>query len=153
MTERMQTLKFKRLRPDAILPRRWSEDSVGWDVHAYTRSESRRSNILIPQRNTRNIPTGLLIEPPPGYFVMVCTRSGMAINSHFVTNAPGIIDPDYRGELKILIYNGSLENLWIEHEQRIAQIFLLPVVPMEVVEVSDLTPTPRGQSGFGSTGI
>lgn len=149
----MIELRFKRLHPEAILPRRWSPLSVGWDVHAHLISESNRPNkcILAP-RSTRNVSTGLLIEPPAGYFVMVCSRSGLADKSIFVTNAPGIIDPDYRGELKVLMYNGSHETYFVSHQDRIAQLVLVPMTDLQIVEVEHLTPTERGDSGFGSTG-
>lgn len=146
-------LKFKKLHPDVILPKSWTSASVGYDIHAFAISEtSRRNKILLPPRNTRNIPTGLLIEPPPGYFVMVCSRSGLASQSVVVANAPGIIDPDYRGELRVLLYNGGLESHYIEHEMRIAQLFLMPVIPLDCVEVEELSQTERGDQGFGSTG-
>src|SRR5687768_9205745 len=100
----MIELKFKRLHLEARLPRNWSAESVGYDVHAHLISETgRMSKTLIPPNNVRNIPTGLLIEPPPGHFVMVCSRSGLTKDfSLMVANAPGIIDPDYRGELRVL---------------------------------------------------
>lgn len=149
----MIELKFKRMFADVQLPRRATPGSVGWDVYAYLISETgRRSKRNIAPRTTLNMKTGLLIEPPPDHFVMVCSRSGLASHSVIVMNAPGIIDPDYRGELQALLYNGSYETQWIEHGDRIAQLFLMPVVPMRVVDVDDLTSTERGGSGFGSTG-
>lgn len=149
----MIELKFKRLYPDAILPKRWSEASVGWDVHAYLKTtEGRPSHKIIPTHDTFNVPTGLLIEPPPGFFVMVCSRSGLAKNSVFVGNAPGIIDPDYRGEVRVLVHNSSFQYHRVEHEDRIAQLVLVPVTPIVVVEVDALTATGRGGAGFGSTG-
>jgi dUTP pyrophosphatase len=149
----MFRIGFKKLHPEAILPRRWSDEAVGWDVHAHLISESGRPNTaLIPVRNTRPIPTGLLIEPPPGFMVLVLSRSGLALKSIFVGNQPGLIDPDYRGELKVLLYNGGLEGYHIRHQERIAQIALFPVTPTIVVELQQLTPTRRGDAGFGSTG-
>lgn len=149
----MTELRFKRLHEDAILPRRWSDDAVGWDVHAHLISESGRPNkCIVAPNSTRNVPTGLLIEPPPGYFVMVCSRSGLASKSIVVMNAPGIVDPDYRGELRVLVYNGSHETYYVQHQERIAQLFLVPVTPMTVIEMDELSPTDRGGAGFGSTG-
>src|SRR5258706_9935436 len=150
---RLVTLKLQRIYPTAIIPRRWSPESVGWDLHAYIVTEGGRSNkILIPPNATRNIPTGLNIEPPAGHFLMVCSRSGVGKDSILVANAPGIIDPDYRGEIKVLLYNGSYQNHWVEHEQRIAQLVSLPVVNMTINVVEKLTTTLRGDKGFGSTG-
>lgn len=149
----MIELRFKRLHDEVILPRRWSDDAVGWDVHAHLISETgQRNKAIVAPRSTKNVPTGLLIEPPPGHFVMVCSRSGLAKSSIMVANAPGIIDPDYRGELRILLYNGSHETYYVQHQERIAQLFLVPVTEMTVVEVKELSETGRGESGFGSTG-
>lgn len=149
----MITLKFKKLHEEALLPKAWTPGSVGLDVHAHILSETGKPNtILVPPRNTRNVPTGLLIEPPAGHFVMVCSRSGLAAKSIIVMNAPGIIDPDYRGELRVLIYNGGLESHYVQHGDRIAQLFLMPVVSATVIEVKELSSTERGDKGFGSTG-
>ena len=149
----MTELRFKRLHGDVTLPRRWSDDAVGWDIHAFLMTESGRTKSeILPPNTTRNVSTGLLIEPPPGYFVMVCSRSGLAKRSIVVMNAPGIIDPDYRGELRVLLYNGGHQTQWIQHQERIAQLFLVPVTKMTVLEVEALSETERGESGMGSTG-
>lgn len=149
----MVKLKFKKLHPDAILPHRGTEGSVGWDVHAYIISETGRpEKKLIGPGRTMNISTGLLIEPPEGYFVMVCSRSGLAKNSVFVGNAPGIIDPDYRGEVRVLVHNSGYEYCTIHHEDRIGQLVVVPVIPISVVETDVLSETGRGEAGFGSTG-
>lgn len=146
-------LKFKKLHPDAIVPRRWSAGAIGWDVHAHSLGDGDRPRkILVPPRTTRKIPTGLLIEPPAGHFVLVTTRSGLGLRSIVVSNSPGIIDPDYRGELFVLLLNNSHETCWIEHQERIAQLFLLPVCTMAVQEVQALSATERGGAGLGSTG-
>lgn len=150
MTEQ---LRFKKLHPEAILPRRWSDDAVGWDVHAHLITDTgKRNTLLLPPRTTRNIATGLMIEPPKMHFVMVCSRSGLSSKSIVVANAPGIVDPDYRGELRILLFNGSYESYYIRHQERVAQLFLMPVIPMECIEVTELSESPRGENGFGSTG-
>lgn len=149
----MITLKFKKLHEEAILPKSWTKGSVGLDIHAFVMSETnRRNTVLIPPRNTRNISTGLLIEPPPGHFIMVCSRSGLASQSVWVANAPGIIDPDYRGEVRVLLYNGGLESHYVKHGDRIAQLFLMPVIAGTCIEVKELSQTERGERGFGSTG-
>lgn len=149
----MIELRFKKLHHEAILPRRFTEGAVGWDIHAQLVGENGRPvKCIIPPRSTRNLPTGLLIEPPEGYFVLVCSRSGMAEGSIFVANSPGIIDPDYRGEVKVLLYNGGYENHWVQHQDRIAQLVLIPVTPLTIVEVETLSPTSRGEAGIGSTG-
>lgn len=150
----MLTIKFRRLHPDAKLPKRWSDEAVGLDIYAHLRTEEgRANNMVLPPRNTRNVPTGLQIETPPGHFCLVCSRSGLAKLSIFVTNGPGIIDPDYRGELQVLLYNGSHETQWIKDGDRIAQLVTLPaLLAIEAVAVEELSESGRGESGFGSTG-
>jgi dUTP pyrophosphatase len=82
------------------------------------------------------------------------SRSGLAKNGVFVANAPGIVDPDYSGELIILLYNGSYETHYVAHEHRIAQLILTPIWPCAIGEL-DILPPPvgRGDRGFGSTGL
>lgn len=149
----MLEMKFKPAVGNALLPRRYSDGAVGYDLHAHLLSETGRPiKQLIPPNSTRNIRTGLLIEPPPGHFVMVCSRSGLAKRSVFVANGPGIIDPDYRGEVMVLLYNGSHESYWVQHEDRIAQLVVVPVTPISVEWTMKLSETSRGEAGFGSTG-
>jgi dUTP pyrophosphatase len=132
--------------------------AVGSDLHAFLLDESGRGRrLILPPRNTRAIPTGLLIEPPPPdsntvWTATVFSRSGLALKNIWVANAPGLIDPDYRGELKVLLYNGGLETQYIEHEQRIAQLVILQVAYVGFIEVEELTKTERDTRGMGSTG-
>jgi dUTP pyrophosphatase len=149
----MSSIKFKKLHPGASIPRRHSELAIGLDLHAFCLDTNGRTNhVIVAPHSTRTIPTGIAIEPIDCY-VFVCSRSGLASKSLFVANAPGIIDPDYRGEIKVLLFNGGHETAYIRHEDRIAQ--LIPFqhsFPIETEEVEELTPTERGTSGFGSTG-
>ena len=149
------TLLIKRKHPDAKLPYRGTENSVGLDLHACLVSETGRPNtILIPPKATRAVPTGLVVSPPEGFALFVCSRSGLAkSNSLFVTNAPGVIDPDYRGEIMVLLYNGGHESYYVRHEDRVGQLIALPALIMRMMEVDDLPlNTSRGDKGFGSTG-
>jgi dUTP diphosphatase len=147
-------LRVKKLYPQAQVPKAWSPGAVGYDVHAYLISEKGHAiKTVIPPSCTVNIGTGLLIEPPPDYFIFVCPRSGFGKYSISITNSPGIIDPDYRGELRVLLYNGGYENFWVEHGMRIAQLVAMPVHRVLIVEATHLSPTERGDRGFGSTGI
>lgn len=149
----MQSLKFKKLHPEARLPTRGFPSDAAVDVFAFLLSREGRPNTkIIPPRTAETMPTGLLIEPPPGHAVLVCSRSGLASKGIFVTNAPGIVDPDYRGELKVLLYNGSMENWYVRHEDRIAQLLLLPITGFLIAEAKELTQTERGEGGLGSTG-
>lgn len=146
-------LQIKRLAPEVLMPRRGTPNSIGLDVHAFLLSESGRPNTaIIPPRTTRQIPTGLVVVPPDGFAIFVCSRSGLAMGSIFVTNFPGVVDPDYRGELKVLLYNGHHESYYVKHEDRIAQIVLLPALAPNMQEIQDLSNTLRGEAGFGSTG-
>lgn len=98
------------------------------------------------------VSTGLSVEIPVGYCGMVCSRSGLAAKNKIVTQiSPGIIDSDYRGELKVLLANYSENDFVIKRGDRISQMLLVPVVQMEIEETSDLSDTARGSGGFGST--
>lgn len=149
----MIQVKFKRLHPDAKLPTQGTEGSVGYDLYAYILTEDGRpSKTLIPPHTVKNISTGIAMEPPHGHFAAVCSRSGIAKLSLSVCNSPGIIDPDYRGEVRVLLHNGGYEYATIYHEDRIAQLIFFPATYIEVVEAETLTETVRGTKGLGSTG-
>lgn len=150
----MTQLLVKICRPGAKLPARGTPASVGLDVYAHLLSETGRPNkAIIPPRTTKIIPTGLIVKPEAGCAVFVCSRSGLAYKqSIFVTNAPGVVDPDYRGEIMVLLYNGGHESYYVQHEDRIAQLVVLPCSQVEVSEIHVLDETLRGDAGFGSTG-
>jgi dUTP pyrophosphatase len=95
-----------------------------------------------------------VVRASDGHFVQICSRSGLAKNGIMVANAPGIIDPDYSGELIIMLYNGGFETHYVAHEHRIAQLILSPVVRCNIVEeLTKPDPIGRGETGFGSTGL
>ena len=149
----MLDLQIKRLTPEAQMPTKGYEYSVGWDLYAHIRSENGRpSKRLIPARTTTLVPSGIAIEPPPGYFVMVCSRSGLARLSMFVANSPGIIDPDYRGEIITMMYNGGTEAQYISDGDRIAQLVLVQAQDLRLIEIAEMSETNRGTKGFGSSG-
>jgi dUTP pyrophosphatase len=146
-------IKFKKLHPNAQIPKAWSPNAVGLDIHAYLISETGRFNkAMVPPNTTVNIGTGLAVEPPPGYFIFVVPRSGLGRYSISVTNSPGTIDPDYRGEIRVLVYNGGIEPFYVEHGMRLAQLILMPAPRYRIEEVYVLSHTERGDRGFGSTG-
>lgn len=102
------------------------------------------------------VPTGLFFEIPPGYFISVRPRSGLAVkNGITLLNTPGTIDSDYRGELRIIMINLGQEDFRIRHGDRIAQMLIEKSVKTEFVETdfSDLEKSDRGSGGFGSTGL
>ena len=125
---------FRKLRPDAIVPRYMTARAAGLDLSAA-------------------IPTGLAIKLPAGYEAQVRPRSGLALE-HGVTlvNTPGTIDEDYVGPIVVLLINHGDRPVRIEAGQRIAQLVIAPVVQAELVEVDELPATERGAGGFGSTG-
>lgn len=143
-----------RKTTSAKLPLRAINSAVGWDVFADILSESGRPiTKACHQRAVTPISTGLILRPPEGFYFQCCSRSGLASRGVFVANAPGIIDPDYTGELIILLYNGSFETQYVQHHHRVAQLILCPIVVSECVEsLLSFEPSGRGEKGFGSTG-
>lgn len=150
-------LKITKLHSDAKLPRLGTPESIGADVYAYLKSESGREiKMVIPPGTTRMVSTGIVAVAQPPFSILVCSRSGLAAQrTLFVTNAPGVVDPDYRGEIKVLLHNAGTQNQWIGHAERIAQLILVPI-PIPDVSESDLDlrmlTSTRGDAGFGSTG-
>ncbi|MCA8935418.1 MAG: dUTP diphosphatase [Planctomycetes bacterium] len=146
------TLKLKMQRlphGDGLpLPTYQTEHAAGADVHA-----ALESPVLLQPGKWELIPTGFCYEIPPSYEMQVRPRSGLAFK-HGVTvlNAPGTIDADYRGELKVLLINHGPEPFEIQRGERIAQIIIAPVTTADFKEVEMLSDTTRGQGGFGSTG-
>lgn len=149
-------LRLFRRHPLARPPERAYESAVGYDLYAFLlTSDNNHSRAAIPPRNSRAIPTGLTLIPPKGYFLSICSRSGLALHDPplFVANAPGIIDPNYTGEIKVILYNGGFTTYQVRHGERIAQIVVLPIIIPLFVEIDTLpTDSERGERGFGSTG-
>lgn len=131
------------------LPRYETAHASGLDVRAAL-SES----ITIKPMERAMIPTGLMIEIPPGFEVQVRPRSGLAAKQGVtVLNTPGTVDADYRGEVKIIVINLGAEPVEVKDQDRIAQMVLCPVVQAELVLSTELSETVRGAGGFGSTGV
>lgn len=149
----MIEVKFKRLHEDSKVPTQGTEESVGYDLYAYIKTEDGRpSKKIIAPHTVWNVATGIALETPKGYFAAVCSRSGIAKESLSVCNSPGIVDPDYRGEVRVLLHNGGYEYQTIHHEDRIAQLVFFPATYVKVVEAKELSETERGTQGLGSTG-
>jgi dUTP pyrophosphatase len=143
------TVRFKRVRPAAILPRYMTAGAAGMDL-----SSAADGPITLEANGGRaGVPTGWAIELPAGSEGQVRPRSGLAAK-HGVTivNAPGTIDSDYRGELVVLLVNLGREPHVIKPGDRIAQLVVAPVVQAAVEEVEALSDTTRGAGGFGHTG-
>lgn len=150
MTE--PALHFKRLHPEAALPFLAYDESAAYDLSACLISDTGRpNNLVISPRATRAVPTGLVLLPPAGHLVLICSRSGMASKSIFVANGPGVVDPTYTGEIKILLYNGGFESFYVRHGDRIAQALVVPFATVPIKEIDILPATKRGEKGFGSS--
>lgn len=132
------------------LPKYETEHSVGLDVRA---DLPEGESITLGMLERAMVPTGLYFEIPPGYEVQVRPRSGLAAKFGVtVINTPGTIDPDYRGELKVLLVNLSKEPFTIEPGERVAQLVFAKYERLEWQEAAELSETERGAGGFGSTG-
>ena len=141
---------LRRLDPRAVLPQRMTALAAGLDLSACMPDGA---PIEFEAGARALIPTGWAIAIAPGYEAQVRPRSGLALRHGLtVLNAPGTIDADYRGELRVLLVNLGSEPVRIEHGDRIAQLIVAPVAMVEAVEVDDLPGTDRGSGGFGSTG-
>jgi len=142
------TLSVRRLRPDAKEPRYATPGAAGLDLAA-----ALDHPLTVPIGGTATVPTGLAIALPPGHEGQVRPRSGLAAR-HGVTvlNAPGTIDEDYRGEVRVLLVNHGTDDYAIEPGERIAQLVVAPVTRVSVEMVDALDDTGRGEGGFGSTG-
>ena len=112
-----------------------------------------KSPVTIKPKTSFLIPTGLSIAFSENYEIQIRPRSGLAAKNNIsVLNTPGTIDSDYRGEIKVIIYNHGDKDFVINNNDRIAQMILTPVIKMELEETSDLPESIRGEGGFGSTG-
>jgi dUTP pyrophosphatase len=144
------SVKVKRLEHgrDLELPAYASAGAAGADLRAAVTRP-----LVIGPGDRVAVPTGLVLEVPKGYEAQVRPRSGLSFKKGVtVVNAPGTIDSDYRGELKILLVNVSPEPVTIERGDRVAQMVIAPVTRVEFTEAGDLSATDRGEGGFGSTG-
>ena len=142
-------IKFFKFNRNAELPYHGSKDSAGYDLRACLSQD-----VTIKPGEFKLIETGVGIEIPTGYFGMVCPRSGLAIK-HGITvlNSPGIVDSDYRGELKCILINHSKRDFIVEDKMRIVQIIICKYEDINWVETQKIAKSSRGEGGFGSTGI
>ena len=144
----MVKVLVKKLNSKVKLPSYKTEGSSGMDLMACI-SEP----IYIPPKNSVLIPTGLSIAIPNDCEVQIRPRSGLAAKFNIsVLNTPGTIDSDYRGELKIILYNHGDKTFEVKNNDRIAQMILMPILKINLEETDDLPDTVRGSGGFGSTG-
>ena len=144
----MVKLLIKKLDKKVITPEYKTKGSSGMDLMANIKDA-----VFLNPGKSDIIPTGIAISIPVGYEIQIRPRSGLAAKKKItVLNAPGTIDADYRGEIKVILINLGNEEFKINPNDRIAQMVLCPVIKAELVEVDDLQNTKRGEGGFGSTG-
>ena len=144
----MVKVLVKRLNSKVKLPEYKTSGSSGMDLMA-----SIDSPIKISPNTLKLIPTGLSVAIPKDLEVQIRPRSGLAAKSSIgVLNTPGTIDSDYRGELKIILFNHGNKDFIVNNNDRVAQMILMPVLKMELEEVDQLPKSIRGSGGFGSTG-
>ena len=144
----MARVLIKKLNPDVELPIYKTNGASGMDLMAFIKEP-----VKIEPNSSYLVPTGLSMAFSNDYEVQIRPRSGLAAkNSITVLNTPGTIDSDYRGEIKIILFNHGKEDFIINNKDRVAQMILTPVIKMELVETDNLLDTLRGKGGFGSTG-
>ena len=144
----MVKVLIKKLNSKVQLPKYKTDGSSGMDLMAFI-----EDSINIKPQESALIPTGISIAIPEDTEVQIRPRSGLAIKSSIsVLNTPGTIDSDYRGEIKIILFNHGKEEFIINNNDRVAQMILMPIIKAEFEEVEDLPKTLRGSGGFGSTG-
>lgn len=143
-----QTMHIKKLRADALLPTYGSAEAAGADLYACLDEP-----VTIAPGETVFIPTGLAMEVPKGYAGLVYARSSLGAKRGLApANKVGVIDSDYRGEVRVVLHNHGAETQTVTGGDRIAQLLITPVLQPEFVEVAQLDDTQRGRGGFGSTG-
>ena len=139
---------IKKLNHKAQIPIYKTEGSSGMDLMALTEDK-----IVIKPNKSALVPTGLSVAIPNDTEIQIRPRSGLAAKSSIsVLNTPGTIDSDYRGELKVILFNHGDKEFIINNGDRIAQMVLVPILKVQFEEVQDLPETIRGSGGFGSTG-
>tara|TARA_B100001057_G_scaffold456872_1_gene504680 strand:- start:1249 stop:1686 length:438 start_codon:yes stop_codon:yes gene_type:complete len=144
----MVKVLIKKLNPAVKLPEYKTSGASGMDLVAFIDEP-----ISVKPKKSSLVPTGLSVAFSEGYEIQIRPRSGLAVKNNIsVLNTPGTIDSDYRGEIKVIIYNHGDTEFIINNGDRIAQMVLAPIIKMEFEETNDLPVSMRGEGGFGSTG-
>jgi dUTP pyrophosphatase len=139
-------IKVKKIDEHAVIPEYQTAGAAGFDLHSVIK-------VMLHPNERALVSTGIAMEIEDGYELQIRPRSGLAYKYGItVLNAPGTIDSDYRGEIKVLLVNSSNETFSIQKGERIAQGVVQKVIKAELEEVKHLSDTERGESGFGSTG-
>lgn len=141
-------IAVKKLSPKAILPTYGSAEAAGADLYACL-----EESVTIAPGETAWIPTGLALEVPKGCAGLIYARSSLGVKRGLApANKVGVIDSDYRGEIRVVLLNHGKTSQTVEHGERIAQMIITPVLTPAYQQVEELTDTSRGTGGFGSTG-
>ena len=144
----MITVLIKKLDPSVELPSYKTDGASGMDLMAFVKEP-----INLKPQTSCLVPTGISVAFPSEYEIQIRPRSGLAAKNNIsVLNTPGTIDSDYRGEIKVILFNHGNEDFLINDKDRIAQMILTPVIKMNFEETDNLPETVRGEGGFGSTG-
>ena len=144
----MVKVLLKKLDPEVLLPSYKTRGSSGMDLMAFLKEPIK----ILPSTSCL-IPTGISIAIPKDVEIQIRPRSGLAAKSNIsVLNTPGTIDSDYRGELKIILFNHGKKDFIVNNNDRVAQMVLMPILKIDFEEVNELPETMRGSGGFGSTG-
>jgi dUTP pyrophosphatase len=140
----MESLSFKKLDPDAVLPERASQSSAGLDLYSI-------EAVSLKPGERRLVRTGLAVAIPEGFYGRVAPRSGLAVKKGIDVLA-GVIDADYRGEVGCLLYNAGDETITLPAQSKICQLIIEKIITPDAVWVESLSDTVRGSGGFGSSG-
>ena len=144
----MVKVLIKKLDPEVKIPTYKTKGASGMDLMAFIKKP-----IKLAPKNSCLVPTGLSVAFSNEYEIQIRPRSGLAAKNNIsVLNTPGTIDSDYRGEIKIILFNHGNNDFIINNKDRVAQMILMPVHKMDLEEVENLPDTLRGKGGFGSTG-
>ena len=144
----MVKVLIKKLSPSVVLPAYKTTGASGMDLMAFIQQQ-----IKLPPNSSCLVPTGLSMAFSEDYEIQIRPRSGLAAKNNItVLNTPGTIDSDYRGEIKIILFNHGNEDFIINNKDRVAQMILTPVVKMDLEITNNLPNSIRGKGGFGSTG-
>ncbi len=144
----MAKVLIKRLSSKVELPKYKTQGSSGLDLMAFI-----EKSIKLNPKESVLVPTGISVAIAEDLEIQIRPRSGLAAKSNIsVLNTPGTIDSDYRGEIKVILFNHGNNEFIINNKDRIAQMVLAPIIKAEFEEVNELPDTIRGEGGFGSTG-
>jgi dUTP pyrophosphatase len=137
-------LKYIKMYPDSLVPTKATSESVGHDLYAYTDAK-------ISPRGLQIISTGIKVQPPAGSYIRLASRSGLA--SKGITVQGGVIDPDYTGEIKVILNNHTDSEYIISKGMKVCQMIAEKYTPLVLLQLSNFEETERGARGFGSSGF